>query len=339
MMRSRRAMFFTFIAILIILVLVTGFTVGKRQVVLTSQMPVVRTRAAQTNSYVQSLSGSLLPRIVQTSGTRALMAVSAYMNSTGSSLSDPSASISEVMLNGTLGGVDLSSLGITYMQGNTVPERIQEVADLASQSQRINTTYTTGSVTLSQDNTTGPWRVRAAMNVTLFIDARLMSWNISAPIIVLIPLEGIEDPYYGMHTNDYHPAIRRSEVVSGNWTLTLFEAHLRNVTYDYDINAPSFLMRLSNASGASFCCGIESMINPADYAMDLPSTANWSYVDHCFYGHQCNASSPGDKSIWNLSGLTSYSPGAEFYGFILTQYFIGKYGLTDYVGSQVVREP
>jgi len=293
---------------------------------------------------LRTLDGSIIPRVVANSGTRALLSMSEFAGQTGRPLSDPSLNFSEVMLYGSLSGQDLLGVyGITYMQDNTFQDQMEHIINLSWEAFKINLSYNlTTNFSLIQDNGTGPWHIRVNFNITLLLNATIMDWNTTRNLSVLIPIEGIPDPYYSMNfrTFDYRPVIMRAPVTIGNWTVASYITHVRNVSYFEDTHAPSFIVRLQNRTTPVECCGIESMINAADYAMDLPvPRQNWTYADHCFYGHDCNASRPGEKSLWNVSGITGYVQGGEFYGMILTQYHIGKYNLTSLESRQVVVKP
>lgn len=337
---GKRGVFFTFTAVLLIMVILAAFTIGQRQIPLTSRIPVIKTRATQANTYLRSLEASLLPRIVADSGHRALLAMVNYSAYTGNPLPDgPNATFTELLMGGTL-----PDGGAPYMAGATFPDRFAVIAGLAQDAYGINTTYVLNpnsagnNFSLVQDNETGPWHVRAEFNITILMNATLMSWNSTRYLTVLLPIEGLKDPYYAMNPSmnpgGYQPVIRRAAVPENNWTLTNFKAHVANVTYDHDIQAPDFLTRLANSSlPASSCCGIESVINPAFGYMNLPGPLwgyNWSYVDHCFFGKQCDGSREGDKRLWSVEGYTTTaSPGEEGYSFLLTMHYIARYNLTE----------
>ncbi len=324
---GKRGVFFTFTAVLLIMVILTAFTLGKRQIPLTSRIPVIKTRATQANTYLRSLEASLLPRIVADSGHRALLAMVNYSSDTGKPITNPSANFTELLLEG-----NISRQRAPYMTNATFPDRFAEVAELAQDAYGINTTYEFHPISgsefaLVQDNGTGPWHVRVEFNITLLVNATLMFWNTTRYITVLLPIEGLDDPYYAMNPWDYQPVIRRTSIPENNWSLTAFRGHVGNVTYDHDVQAPDFLTRLANSSlPASSCCGIESPINPEE--MGFTEKYNWSYVDHCFFGQQCNGSREGDKRLWSVKDFTD--TGDMGYGFLLTMHYIARYNLTEY---------
>lgn len=335
---GKRGVFFTFTAVLLIMVILAAFTMGKRQIPLTSRIPVIKTRATQANTYLRSLEASLLPRIVADSGHRALLAMVNYSTETGNPIPNPNSTFTTLLEEGKIDGNPSG-----YMADAKFSDRFAVIAGLAQDAYGINTTYKLNpnsagyNFSLVQDNETGPWQVRAEFNITLLVNATLMSWNTTRYITVLLPIEGLKDPYYGMNydSDTYQPVIRRTTVLKDNWTLATFKDHVRNVTYDQDEMAPDFLTRLANKSlPESVCCGIESLINPASDRLNLPQKYNWSYVDHCFFGHQCNASREGDKVLWNVTGFTNNALSTDGYGFLLTTYhLIGKYNLS---GKQVI---
>ncbi|MBW2971001.1 DUF2341 domain-containing protein [Candidatus Woesearchaeota archaeon] len=98
--------------------------------------------------------------------------------------------------------------------------------------------------------------------------------------------------------------------------------------------SPGSAVKLYNTSA---CCGIESFINTQK--LDIDSDELWSYVDYCYYGHACIDSSPGNKSLWNVSGVTEHTLGSPYYMFKIEIYHAERYNLTDDFDKRVVQEP
>ncbi len=330
--RSRRGVFFTLSAVLLMMIIVTSFSIGRRALPLTRDIPLVRTRAIQTNAYLRSLESSILPTILADSGRRALLAMVNYTKVTGPiSPDEVNSTFTELLMTGNISG---SNYG--YMAGATVPERMAQVADLAWNTSRITTLYVlNGNLSLVQDNLTGPWYVRAEANVTLIVNAILMSWEKDALVSAKIPIEGLEDPYYAFQYpsrnrgqgKPYLPVIRRAPVSGGNWSFASFLAHVRNMTYVKNIEAPDFLTRLTNNSQpGSECCGIESPVNPSPDRLNYSDFAskhfNWSYIDHCLFGERCA------ENLHNIIGFTNETPGNDGYGFRLRMDYRDRYNLS-----------
>ena len=330
--RSRRGVFFTLSAVLLMMIIVTSFSVGRRSLPLTRDIPLVRTRAIQANAYLRSLESSLLPTILADSGRRALLAMVNYTKETNLSIpaDEVDSTFTELMMNGTISGT-----GYGYMAGATVRERMAAVADLAWNTSRINDTTGEGQLefVLAQDNRTGPWYVRAEANVTLVVNATLMSWEKPALVSANIPLEGLEDPYYALNPSRnparYLPVIRRAPVAGGDWSFASFLLHVRNMTYVTNEmgEAPDFLTRLGNNSQpGSGCCGIESPVNPSEdrlnYSIFAPKHFNWSTIDHCLFGERCG------ENLYDITGFTNETPGNDGYGFRLRLDYLVRYNLS-----------
>lgn len=336
---GRRGVFFTLSAVLLMMIIITSFSIGRRALPLTRDIPLVRTRAIQTNAYLRSLESSLLPTILADSGRRAFLAMVNYTKVTGQPLNsnDVNSNFTELMMNGTINGTYYG-----YMANATVPERMAQVADLAWNTSRISTLYSFNGApgeefVLAQDNRTGPWHVRAEANVTLVVNATLMSWEKDALISADIPIEGLEDPYYAFQYpsrnrgqgKPYLPVIRRAPVSGGNWSFAAFLAHVRNMTYTTNDmgEAPDFLTRLTNRSQpGSECCGIEAPVNPSPDRLNYSDFAskhfNWSYIDHCLFGGLCA------ENLYDITGFTNDTPGNDGYGFRLRLDYLVRYNLS-----------
>ncbi len=317
------------------MVILTAFSIGKQETALTSRIPIVRTRSTQANNYVRSLETSLIPRILMDSGRRALYAMTDEAVTNGPlTYVEQQEMFTELVLDGTIAGVSSS-----YMENHTLPFRMTELAGIIKDSMRINTTYVINGMTdrevkFIQDNDTGPWYVRAELNVTLLVNATLMRWNTTRIIKTQIPIEGLQDPYYSYQPETpagYVPAIKRTGVRRDAWTLEKFIAHVVNATYDHNDEgfAPSFITRLAgNHRPGSKCCGIESTINPElmQFSRADSYANNWTYIDHCFFGQLegfCNG------TTYKVSGFTSLLEPVDQpqYLFGLTAYYLPRYRL------------
>jgi len=160
-----------------------------------------------------------------------------------------------------------------------------------------------------------PWNILLFANVSLITRKPGLSFTHNANITTSISIEGIQDPLFSYI--NLERSIRRSLVV--NWTAEKVLGHLKNATYVYNENAPSFLMRFENQTwNTSTCCGIESLINQAD-------DVNMSFVDYQFWSGRDNCENGSD--LWTAQGITDQ--GIPFSTFRLDTAHLNFYNLTN----------
>ncbi len=350
--RSKKGMFFTLVAILIVSVLFIS-SLPRHSLTAKGKVPFTESRISTADDFVETMKTSYIPMALRMSSYNALNALSEYLKQRNNGLfadyDELNSNFAEMMLNGSIFcEMELPNRhmpideclgsGRTFMGNRNFTQRLRDIENSSKATLQIDTNfsrdwYSDYNVVLFQNNETGPFQVGVNITVNFSINAGLAWWNNTERISTVFSFEGIEDPLYSVKSQSdlgalYTNVFNQTNLTSWNITNTFWEIEWRR--YRYDKNGSSFLSRFTEAEGRSECCGIESLINP--FVMTAASAGNVEkpYVDWCFFGTRCPLNQPG--LLWNISCITDTSPAPEkFYRFALDTYHASSYNLTDYV--------
>ncbi len=342
---SKKAMFFTLIAILIIGLLVLTFST-KMDIRIKGHLPVLERRITAVNIFVHDIENTYLERMLRISTLSAFNALIANQETSKNYLTreefDPV--FAELAMNGTL-GVDDNNNKIMILRKYNLNSMLNELAKISKDELHVKASFEPRTLNVFQNNETGPWNIGINFTINYFVDGDLATWNKSSNIITQFSIIGLEDPLYSYSSKqnnqgENHKNIIKADNFNENWTIENFRLFVRDQTYRYDSKAPSYLLRLINDYNASGCCGIESMINLN--IMQDEENRNATFVDYCYWSNICIGEDYGNY-IWTLEGdkfskpnITYYGeerdtqPENEFYRFKLDTYHIGRYNLTEY---------
>lgn len=272
----KKGIFFTFIAITIVAALLIFYTPIETFNIGTDAF-FVKTRVETINGFVEDLENSYFDDILKISSKKGILALISFMEDEGF-YADIQSRYSEVVLSGTINGQT-----ITSMQGNTVNDWLSRMVNISKNSLNINTNFTVNRVEIYQIR---PWFVELKLNVSFTLISETSSWNVTNYISNSeLSIENFQDPYYFLNTNgNFLSTINRSNVTPSQWNLEKVKDHIRQTTYTHFPNsqAPNFLMRFTNTSINSSCCGIESLANPPN--LNLPDQVE-SYSDFLLFNH------------------------------------------------------
>ena len=281
----KKGIFFTFIAVTIMTIFILIFT-PQVDYSLRKDSQALNARIGNVNGYINDLEGNYLKSVMMATGSKTLLSLALYMNSTGSYLSNFDAVFQEVFVNGTINNVRIDSItNKDIMVNNTFTNWSNKIIKLASDTLKVNTTIVVENASATQ---TSPWDIDLILRVNLSVKSNLAEWNKISTITTSMSIEGFYDPYYIVNTNGlYGKKIRRTNTIPSQWNITYVRYHLRNGTYVYWTNpdAPSYLMRFSNNIIPSNCCGIESIVNPN---LITPSDLMDSDVDYILWNSADN---------------------------------------------------
>lgn len=327
--KSKKGIFFTFMALVIVSVLILIFS-SDDYITSKNKIPVIKSRVQTADSYLRSLETSYLKASLYTSSYNALNSIILYINQTGSLNNESvlNATFEEVMLNGSINGKNLTTeYGIKLMEENTFIHRLEDIEEASQDVLHITTSFDKDGINTAifQSNDTGPWQVgiNLTMNYSVYagysFNASVARWNKTKTFSVVINILGFDDPLYLANAHYFH-AIKEAPFNESEWNFNALEYHIANQTYKKDKNASSFLMRFYNDSSKSLCCGIESMINETL----CNSVTDKSYVDYCFWSNECDPGTGYGVNLHNITGITTLT-----YPFKLDEYHIGQYNVTD----------
>lgn len=318
---TKKAMFFTFIAITMMAIFILVFT-PKADISLQKDAQSTKTRINSVDNFVDDLQNRYFETVLRATAYKTILSLALYMNSTGSYMANFDSAFSTVMLTGKINGVDIDSItGKRIMFNNTLTDWNTRMIETARDVLNVNTTIIVNNVSAMQ---TGPWNIDAAMSVNFTVTSNVAQWTRSSTVTATLGIEGLPDPYYLVNTRitgSYANAVKKSSVGFNEWNLIHVKDNLRNGTYVHwqDSNAPSFLMRFTNTITNSSCCGIESFVNPNKIS---PGDQRESYVDYLFWSHRFSGNC---TQLYNITGLWD-----EFMHFKLDFDDAVKYNVTQY---------
>lgn len=270
---NKGGMFFTFLAILIISILILSTNFFS----VISERTRVQKRVETLNSFVSAVEDDLQRKIYIT-GFRSIFVFESYINEQGDYINDANIGLQELFFNGTLYGIE---------QNVTAGAKFSDiVVDLNSKASKVNAfvSLTNPRINVSQ---TDPWNLRFVLDAELSIAdiGNLVSWNKSISIVSLVPIEEFADPIYAINTNgrilNNVSRTPYSVFVNGSNTVNLSD-HLENSFYINSSSAPNFLNRLEGDYSASEY-GVESLVNLDELAGQGFDIENKSVVDYIYF--------------------------------------------------------
>ncbi len=312
--KGKRGIFFTFIAITLMAAIMIIFT-PTAGLYIGSDKQAIRTRVLKVNDYVVDLQSSYFENLLKVSSFKGIEALISHIDTNRKFLDDVKSNFSEVVLNGTIKGQKIAS-----MEGNTIHDWLDIMSNISKNALNVDTEFEVNNVEISQIR---PWFVEIMMNISMLVTSESSVWNSSGYIVsVELSIQDFEDPYYIVQTNSlYRNNFTKSSVLAYNWYPQDVINHVRNGTYIYWPDAPSFLMRFEGDIAASECCGIESLINPVKLSGAGIPDKDTIYTDYQFWETEILC----DNSV--LYEVLNGAP--EFADFKLNFNHIVNYNLTD----------
>lgn len=286
MIKNKKAMFFTLIAITLISLFLISYSIYS----ISQDRKAINKRIETMNSFVFSLEKDM-SRQNYISSYRAILALENKITSTGSFLSDSKSAIAEALLNGTI-----SNENISLMQGYKLQDWSSRVNELSGK-QNLLVNYTILNVLVQQEN---PWNIKISMNILIFIKdkANLASWNKTEVIVSEIEINGFEDPLYLINTNGKATnKINKSEYTFSS-DISNLSIHTQNSFYIASTTAPSFLDRLEGKTTGNIN-GIESLVYLPELSSQGLSVKDKSVVDYIYF-------SSNNPASHHITGMPSW---------------------------------
>jgi len=318
---GKKGIFLTFIAISLIAAFILIFLPSG--ISLRKDIPVINTRVTTINEYVVDLENVYLERALQSAGTKTTIALIKYMQSRNRFLANFEDSFKEVLLQGTIDGQPIDSfIEPDIMAGNAYPEWLAKIKATADNAFNINTNFSAIAANDIRVYQTSPWLLTVDANISFTVSSETASWNKSIVVRSGIDIQNFNDPYYLINTQGlYSNRINKSSVSFDEWDINKVKDHIRHGTYVHfeRSKAPNFIMRFTNTSLNSGCCGIESAVNPSKPAIGDKME---SYADYLFFNHTYQ------NRCTELYNITEPSFKSEFPHFKLDFEHLVLYNLT-----------
>lgn len=307
MVLNKKGVFFTLIAITILTLFAATYTTYT----LFQDRSPTNNRITTLNNFVTSVEQDL-PRQTYVSGYRAILLFNKHIVETGTYITDPEASLSELFFNATLAGEtkDLMT-DATFSNLETF---------LSDNAKKINANISLQNPTISISQS-DPWNLKITLTTTLMVNDKggLASWNKTSTTEALVPIKNFNDPIYAANTagkvlNKINQTPYQTFVTGSDYSNLI--DHFQNSLYIPSTSAPSFLMRLQGNLSAS-PQGIESLVNPQSLANVGISAKYKSVVDYIYFSssnpakHDITAEVPNlildnednHLAIYNVSGF------------------------------------
>ena len=185
---------------------------------------------------------------------------------------DFESAFTECVQNGTLNdGVDVCP----DMANGTLPYWLNETINISRNRLGFNVTYTIQGIRISQPL---PFQVQVEVDLHYEVWDVFATINRTVSLRRLVSIEGLMDPLY-VGSGTYNNSIAAAPTRDDAWNVGTLHLMIENRTYRHHTDAPSFLLRFEGSLLNSTCCGIESMIHPAE----VGAFDNRSFVDFLFW--------------------------------------------------------
>jgi len=307
---------FTLMAIIVITIVLFAIRPAS-YAPLEQRIPVIHNRVGVASEHLFKLQHVYLERAMIHSGYLALNAYIKYVNL---SLDEPvdldeaNQYFFEIITNNSMNttGLNCSVCPVRYytsiLENHSLNDKLNEFTNLSKEFLNLDTDITVNDIQLFQSNLTGPWEIGIWINVSIYLNGSIATWNIiKYNTTAVFSIIGLEDYMYLRNTRILAGGPYKNYVYAANftyWNYTTFSHFIGNRTYKHEPTAPGFLNRMINSLTESECCGIESVVYQGWGAGEYNN--NMSFIDYCYWGQGCNGSTPGGYfSLYNVTGITS----------------------------------
>jgi hypothetical protein len=278
---GKRGVFFTLIAIITVVFVITTYSLSSQKLTTSSiDTEASRVRISVLNNYIETFERQA-GNSLRTAGYLSLQNLSDRIAYTGQFPVNMNDSITFCLNNRTNPHNCLNA-------SQTINSSLDKIVYLASTNLSVNTSYKIERVWVTEEQ---PFEVVFWMNISYNISDEIASWRTSKVIRSVVSAEGIRDPLYqwGYADGDVVASRNFSQTTLKVYSLNAsgFESYYRNGSYIYLPLGPSVLQRFIKGYDLnSTCCGIESVVRFSDLTIAVrsePPFANYSFVDYHFF--------------------------------------------------------
>jgi len=178
---GKKGIFLTFIAISLVAAFIIIFTPS--DINLRRDIPVVESRVTQMNDYVLDLENVYLERVLESTGTKAFIALIRYMRTQEEFLTDFDAAFKEVLLNGTIGNQPIDDvIDPDVMTGNNYNDWLAKILTSADDAFNLNTNFETIHAEDIKVYQIKPFFVNIDANITFNVSSETASWKKSVKL-------------------------------------------------------------------------------------------------------------------------------------------------------------
>lgn len=275
---NKRAVFFTFTALIFLSLLIiagsvsTVYDMRERNFVLESRIYTIDNFFTDVETDLE--------KAAYIAGYRSFVAISNQVLLTGEYRSDIDSSFEEVFIYGTIDGENSS-----LMTNNTFSTWVEKI-QLEAEKLDLTLNLTINDISIEQDD---PWNVRINidLNIVIVDEQNISRYNSQEVLASYVEIEGFTDPIYLIKTGGLVEREIRRSPWAGNFTNGTNIDNLLNHTYEgYFINdddAPNYLQRLEGILDVGSQYGIESLVNIDELVAAGVSVKDKTIVDHRYF--------------------------------------------------------
>ncbi len=281
-MKSKKGVFFTFIALFMI-ILIISYVTTKENYRYRERSSAISMRIKTMNKFMQDFEEDI-NRELYIGGYRALISMNAYVKLIQGYVPEVNQVFAEILVNGTANGTTMDLMS-QETQGADITSWLARINE---ESSKLNI-YVNMYINKIEVSQVSPWDIEIQLNATVNISDQknLASWNFNKIYARQISILGFEDPLYTVGTADRVTNLINispyTEFVIGGNPSNLND-HVTNSYYVTSTQSPSFLMRFSGELSAS-PYGIESMIYPEEIGAQTAIKPR-SVIDYIYFGNQ-----------------------------------------------------
>jgi hypothetical protein len=287
-MKDKNGMFFTVIVVFIITLFFMSYTIYD----FVEDRSPINKRVETLNNFVFSVEQDI-PRYLYIAGFRSVFLVHEEIVATGDYIGSVEDSFEELFYNMSLNGKNKD-----LMSGATFDDMIDSFGQFAD---KVNADISFGVPVVLVDQQ-DPWNIRISLELDMMIydQGGLVSWNKSMVVDSFVPIDGFEDPMYLIETGVVTNTITKSpyEGFVFGADISNLSLHVDNSYYVASDSAPSFLDRLEGRNVANVN-GIESFVHLPTLTAQGVSTNDKSCIDYIYF----SGSNPVHYSV---SGMPSW---------------------------------
>lgn len=276
---NRKGFFFTITAILLLAMLIFAASLNLKNR-LSEKAESIEIRVKAMDDFLKGAETDM-QRGMYIAAFRAILSAEEYISVKGVYLNDTQTGLNELILNGTLNGVQPELMKDSTL--NDWGERLSEEAEKIDAQFNV----TVNKIEFSQSE---PWTIKISSNLTInLLDKRKTAkWNLNKSIETRISVIGLEDPAYTVESFGRISIKINKTQYEGNYVSGADVSNLLSHTYsNYFANStgPSFLMRLEgNFSNST--AGIESLIDLTKFQAQGIPVYDRSIVDYVYFSKQ-----------------------------------------------------
>ena len=283
---NKKGVFFISVAIVIITLLLTTYTVYTK----VQERKIIQKRIETMNSFINSIEQDL-ERKLFIAGFRSLFTFENKIIETGAYIGNVNASFQEMFFNGTFNGQSQS-----IMIGATLNDILNDMQTLGNKI-AINLTLKNAQANLDQID---PWNIRITLqgNFTIRDNSNLSSWDTILTATGIVPISYFDDPVYIINTGSLIVAKFNQTQYNSFDSLSLLD-HTTKQYYKSSTQAPSFLNRFEGNLLVDSVYGIESLVDIQNLQSKGLQTQQKSIVDHIYF-------SESNPSSCHIAGMPSW---------------------------------